>query len=43
MTQTLWNKFLIDLEKKIDKIPSLEKSNYGFPENWRNKLKIMIV
>lgn len=42
-TQRNWNRFLLELDNRINLIPEFYQNLYGFPEGWFQKLRIMII
>lgn len=42
-TQRSWNRFLLELNNRISLISGLDQNLYGLPEDWFQKLRIMII
>jgi len=42
-TQNAWNNFLNEFNQKINSISTLDKANYGLPDNWDKILKIVAI
>ena len=42
-TQRSWNRFLLELNNRINLISGLDQNLYGLPEDWFQKLRIVII